>query len=282
MRRDLHEANRRSWNAVTPAHNSHKGDQAAFLRGGGSTLFDEELELLGAIDGKDLLHLACNCGQDTLSLAAHGARVTGVDIADAAIAVATQLSADIPRAARFERADVYDYLEAAAPGSFDRVFISYGGLCWLSDLAALAAGAAKVLRPGGRLVILEFHPFSYMFEADMKLRWPYFGRGQADLDPEGVSDYVGKNGAALVPWGFEAGVQGFENPHPSHFFTWGLGDLVNACVDAGLQIQRLQEYPFANGASLFDPLVQGEDRRWRWPAGHPEVPLMYGLVARSP
>ena len=39
MRKDLHEANRLSWNAATQAHNSHKIDQAGFLRRGGSTLF---------------------------------------------------------------------------------------------------------------------------------------------------------------------------------------------------------------------------------------------------
>ena len=49
MRRDLHEANRLSWNAATVAHNSHKGDQAAFFRSGGSTLFPEELDLLGDV-----------------------------------------------------------------------------------------------------------------------------------------------------------------------------------------------------------------------------------------
>ena len=57
MRPDLHEANRRSWNEATRAHNSHKGDQAAFFRAGGSTLYPEELEMLGDIAGRSLAHL---------------------------------------------------------------------------------------------------------------------------------------------------------------------------------------------------------------------------------
>ncbi|MEJ5222192.1 MAG: hypothetical protein WHT63_09315 [Tepidiforma sp.] len=61
-RRDLHELNRRSWNEATRAHNSHKGDQAAFFRAGGSTLFPEELDLLGPLEGKRLVHLQCNAG----------------------------------------------------------------------------------------------------------------------------------------------------------------------------------------------------------------------------
>src|SRR6185436_20831619 len=94
LRKHLHEENRQSWNAATDAHNSHKADQAAFFRGGGSTLYPDELELLGDLHGKSLVHLQCNAGQDTLSLARLGATVTGVDISDTAIAFAQQLSAD--------------------------------------------------------------------------------------------------------------------------------------------------------------------------------------------
>jgi hypothetical protein len=59
LRKDLHEANRTAWNAATQAHNSHKLDQAGFLRRGGSTLFPEEVELLGDLSGMTLLHLQC-------------------------------------------------------------------------------------------------------------------------------------------------------------------------------------------------------------------------------
>ena len=47
-----HEINRASWNAATVAHNSHKGDQAAFFCAGGNTLFPEETRLLGNIAGR--------------------------------------------------------------------------------------------------------------------------------------------------------------------------------------------------------------------------------------
>ena len=136
MRRESHEQNRRSWNLVIPAHDSHKHDQAGFLRAGGSTLFPDELGLLGVtgvggpgarvladmspetgpLAGLDLVHLQCNVGQDSLSLARLGARVTGVDISDEAIARATQLAADAGIAASFVRADVYDWLATTAAG----------------------------------------------------------------------------------------------------------------------------------------------------------------------
>ncbi len=65
LRRDLHEQNRLSWNKAMPAQNSHKRDQAAFLRAGGVSLFPEERELLGDLAGLSLAHLLCNDGQGT-------------------------------------------------------------------------------------------------------------------------------------------------------------------------------------------------------------------------
>lgn len=174
MRRELHEANRRSWNAVTAAHNTHKGDQARFFREGGTTLHREELELLGDLSGRSVLHLQCNSGQDTLSLARLGATVTGVDISDTAIDFARRLSAETGIPATFHRADVYDWLAEAAewPERYDVVFCSYGALCWLSDLKRWAAGIAAVLAPGGRLVVVDFHPVSLMLDEDWWLRYP--------------------------------------------------------------------------------------------------------------
>ena len=92
------------------AHNSHKRDQAKFLRAGGSTLFAEELGLLGDVRDRSLLHLQCNSGQDSLSLVQLGAQVTGVDISDTAIDFARQLSRDSGLSASFERADVLEWL----------------------------------------------------------------------------------------------------------------------------------------------------------------------------
>lgn len=114
MRKDLHEQNRIAWNAATRVHNSHKRDQAGFFRRGGSTLFPEEVDLLGDVRGKRLVHLQCNAGQDTLSLARLGAEVTGVDISDEAIAFAQRLSAEAGIPAHFIRADVYDWFDDAA------------------------------------------------------------------------------------------------------------------------------------------------------------------------
>jgi SAM-dependent methyltransferase len=268
--RKRHEENRRAWNAATVAHNSHKADQARFLREGGSTLFPEELALLGDLRGLSLLHLQCNAGQDTLALAARGATVTGVDISDEAITFARQLSADSGIPATFERADVYDWLaEAGAAGrQFDVVFCSYGFMIWLSDLERWARGIAAVLKPGGRFVAVEFHPLSMVFDYDWTRRFDYSSGGTPIHWPSGVGDYVALAGEALAPSGWLVGVEDFTNPHPGHEWSWGLGDLVSALLAAGLTLTALHEYPYANGARSSRGCARGRVSGCTRPRGH--------------
>ncbi|MBK7756323.1 MAG: class I SAM-dependent methyltransferase [Deltaproteobacteria bacterium] len=279
-RRALHEQNRRSWNAVTPAHNSHKLDQAGFLRRGGSTLYPEELELLGEVAGKRLLHLQCNCGQDSLSLASLGADVLGVDISDAAIQTAQQLAQDSGLPARFERADVLDWLDAAvAEGRrFDRVFSSYGTIPWLADLPRWARGVAGVLAEGGELVLMEFHPLCWSFNAEGKVVEPYFIEGPI---PErgGVNDYVARSDGALSPSGHAPGVVDFENPEPAFAFQQTVGAIVQALADANLFVKRLWELPYSNGCKLFEGMEPLPGNRFGMPKGVPAMPLMLGVVA---
>jgi SAM-dependent methyltransferase len=280
----LHEENRRSWNAGTEAHNSHKRDQAAFLRNGGSTLFPEEIELLGEIAGRSLVHLQCNAGQDSLSLAARGAVVTGVDISDTAIDFARQLSAESGIPATFHRADVYDWLAGTAAGGerFDVVFSSYGAIVWLSDIVAWARGIAQILNPAGRFVLVEFHPFVSVFGWEWQLEAPYFGEGRPLTFEHGIGDYVAMSGAALAPSGFQEGVQDFVNPHPGHEFQWPVSEVIQALIDAGLQLRSFREYPYANGGKLWADMRELPGGRMVPPERLPSLPLMYSLAVEKP
>lgn len=280
----LHEENRRSWNAVVDAHNSHRVDQVAFFRAGGSTLFPEERALLGDIAGAAIVHLMCNTGQDTLSLARLGAIATGVDISDAAVATAQRLAAETGIAATFVRADVDDWLAATARGlaRFDVVYCSYGAICWLSDLTVWARGVAAALHPGGRFVAVDFHPVAAMFDRDWQHAHAYYAAGAPLTSTNGVEDYVGASGETLTPGGFAEGIRDFANPHACHLFRWGLGEIVTALAEAGLTITALQEYPYVNGEWLFARMRQLPGRRLTTPDGVPHVPLMYGIAARKP
>ncbi|GMU62051.1 MAG: SAM-dependent methyltransferase [Myxococcaceae bacterium] len=275
MARKDREQNRRSWNAATVAHNSHKRDQASFLKRAG-TLFPEELGLLGPLRGKTLLHLQCNSGQDTLSLARRGARVTGVDISDEAITFAQALSCDSRIPGRFVRADVYDYLTAKRP-TFDVVFCSYGVTGWLEDLDRWAQGIARRLKRGGRFVYVEFHPVVFTFDECGRPAFPYSTHG-VPLRGPGVADYVQASGPALAPSGYVAGVRNFVNPHGAVEFAWSLAEIVQAVLDAGLHVDHLSEYSWSNGFAPFRGMRRRGAKYFPAP-GQPQVPLMFSLRA---
>ncbi|MHC4076878.1 MAG: class I SAM-dependent methyltransferase [Planctomycetota bacterium] len=277
--KSIHQDNRRSWNAATVAHNSHKGNQIRFFQDGGSTLFPEERQLLGDIAGQDVLHLQCNCGQDSLSLAQLGAHVTGVDICDQAIDFAHGLSTRTGIPTDFHRADLYDWLtDAATAGQrFDVVFSSYGATSWLSDLKLWAQLLSKVLTRGGKFVSVDFHPVLYMFDEHGQLKYPYSSAGSPCQDERGVSDYVGESGPALVPWGFQEGIRNFQNPFPNHFFHWGVGEVLSSLLAAGMRLAVFQEYPYANGCRFFRDAEEAPERRVLPPPHLPSLPMMYGL-----
>lgn len=133
---EAHEQNRASWNEAVVAHNSHKVDQDGFFRNKGSTLYPEEIGLLGNLAGLKVCHLQCNAGQDTLSLVTRlGAEnPIGVDISDNAIEFATKLAKDSGIQATFVRADVFEFFDTTEASQFDVVFVSYGTVNWLVDL----------------------------------------------------------------------------------------------------------------------------------------------------
>jgi SAM-dependent methyltransferase len=279
--KDLREQNRESWNAVVGALDSHRGDLSRFLREGGSTLFPEELRLLGGLEGKSLVHLQCNSGGDSISLAKLGAKVTGVDISDEAVRSAGELAQKTGVQATFERADVYDWLEDASREGrrFDVVFASYGVVCWLPDIRAWADGIATILNPGGRFVLVDFHPAAEIFDEDWNHARDYPSRGESLRLEEGIGDYVAGSDGGLTPAGFEEGVSSFENPEEAHLFRWGLGEVVTALAAAGLRITALEEYPYTNGERNFARMRELPGRRMVPPEDVPAVPLMYGIRA---
>lgn len=268
------EATRRSWNVATANHNAHKGDQAAWLRAGGDTLFPEELELLGDLEGRTLVHLQCNAGQDSLCLARRGAAVTGVDMSDVAVGFARGLSEGSGIPARFVRSEVITWMNETDE-RFDRAFASYGVIGWHEDVAAWMAGAARVLAPGGRLVVVEFHPLVWSLGPTLGLDGDdYFFHGPYE---EPVGDYVAELTAPGL--GVDPDATPGQNPEAAYGWQHTFAEIVEAVIGAGLRIERLVEYPFSNGHRANPMLVLGEGRRWVWPEGRIRLPLMYGLAA---
>lgn len=132
-----------------------------------------EIEDLGDIKGKRLLHLQCHFGMDTLSLARQGAEVVGVDISDTSIQKASELSKELEIPARFIRSNVYD-IENVLDEIFDIGYTSYGAINCLNDLDKWAKIINRYLKPNGIFYMVEFHPFIYTLNKNSEIADSYF------------------------------------------------------------------------------------------------------------
>ena len=86
------ELNHAMWEAKVPAHLKAPLYDLEGFRRGQLSLKRHEITDLGDVAGKDLLHLQCHIGLDSLSWARLGARVTGLDFSAAAVAESHLLS----------------------------------------------------------------------------------------------------------------------------------------------------------------------------------------------
>lgn len=227
---------------------------------------------LGDLSGLDVVHLQCHIGTDTLSLARLGGRVTGVDFSPAALAVARDLSARSGTPATFVESEIEGADRRLGRG-FDLVYTSVGTITWLPSIARWAQVVAGLLRPGGRLYLRDAHPMLLTVDesrADgaLVITHPYFERagGQQWSD---TATYAG-DGEVAAP-------ETVDFPH-------GLGEIVQAVLDAGLQLTRLHEGDTLDWcfAPWMEPLGDGT-LRWRLPADRRDlVPLEFTLEAVQP
>ena len=261
------EGNRALWDEWTDIHESSEFYRLEAFRAGGIRLRDYELEQVGDVHGKSLLHLQCHFGIDTLSWARLGATVTGADFSPKAIDLARRMSADLGLDARFVESNVYD-LPERLEGSFDIVYTSRGVLGWLPDIRGWARVVAHFVKPGGFFFITEAHPIAWALDEELPLtfRYPYWEHAEPLIfDVEG--SYA--DPSADVKTEKEYG------------WNHGLGEIVMALVDAGLTIELLHEYPFSEWDMGFT--VEGPDDTWVVPDSvEGEVPLFYSLRARKP
>jgi len=273
------ELNRIHWDEATRLH--LRGDRYGVeaFKAGGCSLHRVEVEEVGDVKGKRLLHLQCHFGLDTLSWARRGAVATGVDFSTESIAGARRLAADTGIEAEFVCSDLYALPEALPSfHSFDVVYTSYGVLCWLPDLAPWAALIARYLKPGGFFYIVEAHPTARMFPLDEDLPrtggfrpWLSYFHDDAGLRWPAGSDYVDPEAV---------------NSSATHEWQHSMGDIVNALIGAGLAIEWLREFPFCAwkvvaGCEIVEQSDAGQRVYYGRPPSETQLPLMFSIRARA-
>jgi SAM-dependent methyltransferase len=267
MTEDWRSLNRAAWDERVGIHLGPRGYELGSLRAGRGTLNAIEEAELGPVAGLRVLHLQCHFGRDSLVLASRGADVTGIDFSGAAIEAATRLAAELGLSARFIQSDLYDAPSALPePASFELVYITWGTICWLPDIAGWARVIAHFLRPGGALYFADAHPIAYVFEdtpTTSRPDWyvPYFGAEPIHYDDD--TDYIDAEAKRVH----------------SRQVNWlhSLDSILAALRDAGLQLEWLREHPRVTWR-LFKCLVTDADGCWTWP-DRPWLPLSVSLRA---
>lgn len=256
-----HEINRANWNKRTDAHFKHPDYKVEDFLAGTFKLHPLELEEMGEVSGKSLLHLQCHFGMDSLAWVRLGAKVTGIDISDDSIKRANELKDKTGLEARFIRTDLFD-LPDVLNDQFDIVYTSYGVLWWMSDINRWAEIVARYVKQGGIFYMAEIHPFLDMLDQDKKFIEPYFNIGAEHFRDE--PDYCDKDLVLEDEVGWR----------------WSLGDVVTALVRAGLTIEYLHEFPFCV-YERWPNFVKDDDGWYYYPDGKKDIPMTFSIRARK-
>jgi SAM-dependent methyltransferase len=258
---DYININKATWNNKTDVHiASEFYDNENFLNGK-STLNLIELELLGDLKNKKILHLQCHFGQDTLSLTRLGAKVTGVDFSEKAIERAKEITKQLNLDATFICCDVYETLQHLDE-KFDIVFTSYGTIGWLPDVKKWANVVSNCLQPNGKFVMADFHPVVWMYDNDFKeVFYSYFNIEPIVEDESGTyADRYSEIEAKTIGWN-----------HPT-------SDILNSLIQSGLEINSYNEYDYSP-YNCFNETEEFEPAKYRIKHFGNKIPMVYSILA---
>lgn len=261
MEENYLDINKAAWNTKTDIHiKSDFYNQEAFLNGKNS-LNDIELELLGNINGKSILHLQCHFGQDTISFSRLGANATGVDLSNNAIDKAKNIAKELKTDTQFICSDIYE-LPNHLNDKFDIVFTSYGTIGWLPDLDKWAKVIAKFLKPDGKFVMVDFHPIVWMFDDDFKkIDYNYFKDKPIIETVEGT--YADKKASII-----------------SKTVSWNhsTSELLNSLLNNNLELNTFNEYDYSP-YNCFNEMEEFEPKKFRIKHLGNKIPIVYSIIA---
>lgn len=257
------EVNKATWNQKVSVHAESEMYNMEAFKTGESSLMPYELKALGTVDGKSLLHLQCHFGQDTLSWSRMGAKCVGVDLSDEGVKLAKKLNAELNLDAEFVCCNVLD-TSAYVSDTFDIVYTSYGTIGWLPDLKPWAKMIAERLKVGGTFYIVEFHPILWMFDyvdGEPKMKYHY---NQEEVIYEEYEGTYANQSSKMV----------------SKEYGWnhGLAEVVNALIEAGLQIEYLNEYD-ESPYDVFPDLIKLDNGMYKMK--EQLFPMLFEIKARK-
>jgi len=186
------------------------------------------------LKGKTVAQFCCNNGREILSVMGKGAAAgVGFDIAENMVAFARETAEKAGIPCVFQACNILE-IGAEYDAAFDLAFFTIGAITWFQDLKALFAVAARCLKPGGLLLINDFHPFVNMLPLP----------GEEGFDPD-ATDRVVYSYFRTEPWLEQNSgmyMTAHQNSHTFTSFSHTMGSIVGAAADAGLRVVSLEEF----------------------------------------
>jgi 2-polyprenyl-3-methyl-5-hydroxy-6-metoxy-1,4-benzoquinol methylase len=257
------ENNRIAWNLLSKDHYKHF---KKMLEEKDQILNPNIVKELGDISNKSLIHLQCNTGADTISLARMGLKeAVGVDLADENILYANRLKDDFKMDnLSFIESDVLK-LNEKHKEKYDIVFTSEGVLGWLPDLKQWARVIKSLLKDDGYFYIYDSHPIFHIFDEEaiaknqLIAKYDYF---DAEVD---IADPIG---------GYASETKYSSNCWWNH----SLSDIMNALIEAGLTIEYLHEFDtlFWNNGEM----EKVGHSLYQYPNLKKKLPMSYSIKAK--
>lgn len=276
MSNDQIHANKLHWDDRADFHVGQSQIQDApagyrineFLEGK-CTLHPCEIESLGDVTGKSLVHLQCHIGLDTISWARRGAIATGVDLSGKSVQYAQDLAQKSGVTADFHEGDVYEAANVLRK-TYDIVYTSRGVLMWLSDLDRWARVVAELMHAGSVFYIHEEHPLIDCFEPEGDSGHERFV-SKHDYFANEIE--TGENGTYTDRQAKLANPKNYQWQHR-------IGDIISALAHAGLIIEDMKEMP-EGFYQRHSQMQRQDDGTWTLPKHLAKVPLSFSIRARK-
>ena len=226
---EFEERGRRSWAAQEPTW-------------GIWAVPESQLELLPDVKGLDVIELGCGTAYVSAWLARRGARVVGIDNSMAQLVNARRYQKEFG----LEFPVIHGNAEAVPleAGTFDLAISEYGACLWCDPYRWIPE-AARLLRPGGRLIFLTNGTICVLCWPDLAVDGP----ARETL----MRDYFGMH---RFQWTDFSGVD----------FHLGYGDWIRLLRSHGFEVEDLVEVRPPEGSVTSDPDLATLEWARRWPS----------------
>jgi len=180
--------------------------------------FEDELNLLGNLRGKNVLEIGCGGAQCSIAMARQGAKVTGIDISERQLQFARTLAEKNGVIIKLYQGNIESFPQIRS-NSQDLVFSAWA-LFYVDNLESCFRETYRVLKKGGYFVASSIHPFFRIVdEKTLKIRESYFDVGKRTYSE------VWKDGTK----------------HYLEVYNRTVSDITNLLMDIGFSIERILE-----------------------------------------